>query len=62
MKKKLTAISPFLLLLVPFFVAISLVWATGSNDTELVREQLAIRASLITLPEINIFQAVLWWK
>ncbi len=62
MKKRLNTISPFLLLLLPFFVALTLAWAIGANDTEIVREQLALRASFITLPEFNVFQALLWWK
>lgn len=62
MKKRLSTINPFLLLLLPFFVALALAWTIGSNDTEIVREQLALRASFITLPEVNVFQALLWWK
>lgn len=62
MKKKLTTVSPFLLLLLPFFVALSLAWVIGTNDTEIVREHLAINASFITLPDFNIFQALVWWK
>lgn len=62
MKKKLSIISPFILLLLPFFVALTLAWSVGTNDTEVVRERLAINASFITLPEFNLFQALVWWK
>lgn len=62
MKKRLSTVSPFILLLLPFFVALSLAWVIGANDTEIVREHLAINASFFTLSEINIFQALVWWK
>jgi len=62
MKKKLSTVSPFLLLLLPFFVALTLAWSVGSYDTESIREHLALNASFITVPELNLFQALVWWR
>lgn len=62
MKKKLSTISPFILLLLPFFVALTLAWSVGSYDTDMVREHLAINASFITVPEFNLFHALVWWR
>jgi hypothetical protein len=58
MKKFIGNISPFLLLLIPFFVA--LVLMAGQTASEIVQERIQLNASFIYLPEINVFKALLW--
>jgi hypothetical protein len=56
MKKFTSQFSPFLLLIVPFFVAVVLMSAyTGS---EMIQERVQMNASFIQMPKINVFQVV----
>lgn len=58
MKKFISNISPFLLLLIPFFVGLILV-AKQPKD-EVVQERIQLNASFISLPDVNVFKALLW--
>ncbi len=60
MKKFIKNTSPFLLLTIPFFVAIVLM-AIHSGG-EMIQEKIQLSASFIKLPEVNIFQVLsrLW--
>ena len=56
MKKFTNHFSPFLLLIVPFFVA--LVLMAAYNGSELIQERVQLNASFIELPKINVFQVI----
>lgn len=58
MKKFISNVSPFLLVTLPFFVA--LVLMAGLAGSELIQERIQMNASFISLPEINIFRVRLW--
>jgi len=58
MKKFISNISPFLLLLIPFFVGLILVAKQPKN--EVVQERIQLNASFISLPDVNVFKALLW--
>lgn len=56
MKKFTNQISPFLLLIVPFFVAVVLMALyTGG---EMIQERVQMNASFIQMPKINLFQVI----
>ncbi|MBK1439415.1 hypothetical protein JHJ32_05400 [Parapedobacter sp. ISTM3] len=58
MKKFIGNISPFLLLIIPFFVALILV--AGQAGSEIIQERIQLNASFISLPDINVFKVLLW--
>ncbi|HWK99897.1 MAG TPA: hypothetical protein VNQ55_08115 [Parapedobacter sp.] len=58
MKKFIGNISPFLLLVIPFFVGLILVAKQPKN--EVVQERIQLNASFISLPDVNVFKALLW--
>jgi len=58
MKKFIGNISPFLLLIIPIFVALLLV--IGQTGNEVAQERIQVNASFISLPEINVFKVLLW--
>jgi len=58
MKKSIGNISPFLLLIIPFFVVIALV--AGQAGSEIVQERIQLNASFISLPDVHVFKALLW--
>lgn len=58
MKKFISNISPFLLLTLPFFVAMLLM--AGVAGSELIEQRIQLNASFISLPEINVFRVLLW--
>ena len=58
MKKFTGNISPFLLLIIPFFVAVIIV--AGQTGSEVIQERIQLNASFISLPDINIFKALMW--
>jgi hypothetical protein len=56
MKKFTNQFSPFLLLIVPFFVAVVLMALyTGG---EMIQERVQMNASFIQMPKINLFQVI----
>ncbi|WP_262245520.1 hypothetical protein [Parapedobacter soli] len=58
MKKFISNISPFLLLIIPFFVGLILV--AKQPQIEVVQERIQLNASFISLPDFNVFKAFLW--
>ncbi len=58
MKKLFGNISPFLLLVIPFFVL--LIWVAGQSGKEIVQERIQLNASFISLPDVNVFRALIW--
>ena len=58
MKKMLSNISPFLLLVIPFFVGLVLVAKQPKSETTQARIQL--NASFVSLPKATIFNVLLW--
>ncbi len=58
MKKFIGNISPFLLLIIPFFVGLILV--AGQTRSEVIQERIQLNASFISLPDVNVFKALLW--
>lgn len=56
MKRSLLNISPYLLLLVPIFMALALILIY--SDTHTVAEEGMISASFIQIPDFNIIQVV----
>lgn len=59
MKRFIKNTSPFLLLTIPFFVAVGIMAIHSSS--ELIQEKVRLSASFIQLPEINIFQVLFRW-
>jgi len=59
MKKFFSNVSPFLLVTIPFFVALILM--TGLAGSELIQERIQMNASFISLPEIDVFRVRLWF-
>lgn len=58
MKKFIGNISPFLLLIIPFFVVLVLV--AGQTGSEIIQERIQLNASFISLPDVTIFKVLLW--
>lgn len=58
MKKFIGNISPFLLLVIPFFVGLILVAKQPQSET--VQERIQLNASFISLPDVNVFNVLLW--
>jgi len=58
MKKFISNISPFLLLVIPFFVGLILVAKQPKNEA--IQERIQLNASFISLPDINVFNVLLW--
>lgn len=58
MKKFISNISPFLLLVIPFFVGLILV--AKQPKSEATQERIQLNASFISLPDINVFNVLLW--
>ncbi|SEL58626.1 hypothetical protein [Parapedobacter koreensis] len=58
MKKFIGNISPFLLLVIPFFVALLLV--AGQAGREVIQERIQLNASFISLPDVNVFKVLIW--
>ncbi|MGV3763561.1 hypothetical protein [Parapedobacter sp.] len=58
MKKFLSNISPFLLLVIPFFVGLILV--AKQPQSEITQERIQLNASFISLPEVDVFNVLLW--
>jgi len=56
MKRSLLNISPYLLLLVPIFLALALILV--NSDTNMVADEATISASFIQIPSVNIIQVV----
>ena len=54
----LSNISPFLLLVIPFFVGMLLV--AKQPQSEIVQQRIELNASFISLPEVNVFNVLLW--
>ena len=57
MKKFIGNVSPFLLLTLPFFVAMLIM--AGVAGSELIEQRIQLNASFISLPELNVFQVLL---
>ncbi len=57
MKKFTGNISPFLLLIIPFFVAVLVV--AGQSGSEIIQERIQLNASFISLPDINVFKVLM---
>ncbi|MGK6349722.1 hypothetical protein [Parapedobacter sp. DT-150] len=58
MKKFSSSISPFLLLIIPFLVALVLV--AGNAGSEVIEERIQLNASFISLPDLDLFNVLLW--
>lgn len=58
MKKFISNISPFLLLVIPFFMGLILM--AKQPQSEIVQERIQLNASFISLPEVNVFKVMLW--
>lgn len=58
MKKFSGSISPFLLLIIPFLVALMLV--AGNAGSEVIEERIQLNASFISLPDLDLFNVLLW--
>lgn len=60
MKQFIKNTSPFLLLIIPFFVAVVLM--AVNSGSEMVHEKVQLSASIIKLPKFNISQVIsfLW--
>ena len=58
MKKRISNISPFLLLILPFFVGMFLV--AKQPQSEIIQERIQLNASFISMPEFNVFNVLLW--
>lgn len=58
MKKFSNNISPFLLLVIPFFVGLILV--AKQPQSENTQERIELNASFISLPNVNVFNVLLW--
>ena len=58
MKKLIGNISPFLLLTIPFFIGLLLV--SWQPKSDVVQERIQLNASFISLPDVNVFKALLW--
>ncbi len=56
MKRSFFNISPYLLLLVPIFLALALILI--NSDTNMIAEEGSISASFIQIPSVNIIQVV----
>lgn len=56
MKRSILNISPYLLLLIPIFMALALILM--HSDTSMLAEEGMVNASFIQIPNINIIQAV----
>ncbi|WP_257669499.1 hypothetical protein [Parapedobacter tibetensis] len=56
MKKLSVNISPFLLLIIPFFIALLMV--AGQAGSEVIQERIQLNASFISLQDINIFKVL----
>jgi hypothetical protein len=54
MKRLIKNTSPFLLLIIPFLVAV--LFMALQSGTEMIQERVQLSASVIQLPEFNIFQ------
>ncbi|HLW50924.1 MAG TPA: hypothetical protein VKZ78_08120 [Sphingobacteriaceae bacterium] len=59
MKKFIKNTSPFLLLTIPFFVALVLMGL--HSGSEMIQEKIQLSASFIKLPEVNIFHVIFRW-
>ena len=58
MKKLISNIPPFLLLVIPIFVI--LVWVAGQTGEEIIQERIHLNASFISLPDTGVFKVLLW--
>jgi len=58
MKKLTSNVSPFLLLVLPFFVMV--LWVAGQTGKEVIQERIQVNASFISLPDTGIFKVLLW--
>lgn len=59
MKKIAKNISPFLLLLLPFFVAV--LFMAIHSGAEMIQERIQLSASFIQLPQIDVMQVLFRW-
>lgn len=59
MKRFIKNTSPFLLLTIPFFVAIGIM--AIHSGSEMIQEKIRLSASFIQLPEVNILQVLFRW-
>ena len=57
MKKFISTIPPFLLLILPFFAAMLLL--AGAAESERLEQRIRLDASFISLPEVNVFHVLL---
>jgi len=58
MKKFISNVSPFLLLVIPLFVI--LLWVAGQTGREVIQERIQLNASFISLPDTGVFKVLLW--
>lgn len=58
MKKRISNISPFLLLTLPFFVGMFLV--AKQPQSGIIEERIQLNASFISMPEFRVFNVLLW--
>ncbi len=58
MKKFISNVSPFLLLVIPLFVI--LLWVAGQTGKEVIQERIQLNASFISLPDAGVFKVLLW--
>jgi len=58
MKKFISNVSPFLLLVIPLFII--LLWMAGQTGKEVIQERIQLNASFISLPDAEVFKVFLW--
>jgi len=58
MKNVVSNVSPFLLLVIPFFAI--LVWVATQTGKEVIQERIQLNASFISLPYTGVFKVLLW--
>lgn len=57
MKKLVNTISPYLLLLIPVFVALVILLINPNNDA--LERSVELHASFIKMPDVNLFKVVI---
>ena len=58
MKKIISNVSPFLLLVIPIFVI--LLWVAGQTGREVIQDRIHLNASFISLPDTGVFKVLFW--
>lgn len=56
MKKLVSTISPYLLLLIPVFIAIMVLLFNSEND--ILKQELELHAAFVKIPQINVFEVI----